>query len=395
MSRRRFVATAALSVAAARLKVHGQTAQVTLELPRQATGARIPDGFIGLSYEVQQLAKPDFFSTRNTGLIAAFKQVSAHGVLRLGGNTSEFATWKASANAPDPERPELREVAGEPKPQYYAVTPESVRNLAGFLEATGWKGIYGIGMGTNTPQRAAEEAEFAARTLGAKLEYFQIGNEVDLFGSHLRDPKTWNPGAYLDQWLAMARAVEARVPGAKFGMPDIAARMNWLTEIADRWAAIENPPHVVALTHHYYFGGPATNPDVNIPNLLSPASVEKVQRMAALATADAAKMGVPVRMTEGNTCYRGGKPGVSDVFAAALWAADYALELASNHYTGINLHGARATPWPTRWAARYPETACFGIRVRRTSRLSLTPIRSTRRLRPSGRSMCWNRWPMA
>jgi hypothetical protein len=23
-------------------------------------------------------------------------------------------------------------------------------------------------------------------------------------------------------------------------------------------------------------------------------------------------------MTEGNTCYRGGKPGVSDVFAAAL-----------------------------------------------------------------------------
>jgi hypothetical protein len=44
-------------------------------------------------------------------------------------------------------------------------------------------------------------------------------------------------------------------------------------------------------------------------------------------------------MTEGNTCYRGGKPGVSDVFAAALWAADYSLLLASNDYSGINLHG--------------------------------------------------------
>ncbi len=44
-------------------------------------------------------------------------------------------------------------------------------------------------------------------------------------------------------------------------------------------------------------------------------------------------------MTEGNTCYRGGKPGVSDVFAAALWAADYSLLLASNNYSGINLHG--------------------------------------------------------
>jgi hypothetical protein len=44
-------------------------------------------------------------------------------------------------------------------------------------------------------------------------------------------------------------------------------------------------------------------------------------------------------MTEGNTCYRGGKPGVSDVFASALWSADYALLLASNNYSGVNLHG--------------------------------------------------------
>src|SRR6202030_3145196 len=30
---------------------------------------------------------------------------------------------------------------------------------------------------------------------------------------------------------------------------------------------------------------------------------------------------------------------VSDVFAAALWAADYSLLLASNDYSGVNLHG--------------------------------------------------------
>jgi hypothetical protein len=44
-------------------------------------------------------------------------------------------------------------------------------------------------------------------------------------------------------------------------------------------------------------------------------------------------------MTEGNTCYRGGKPAVSDVFGAALWSADYSLLLASKNYSGINLHG--------------------------------------------------------
>jgi hypothetical protein len=52
-----------------------------------------------------------------------------------------------------------------------------------------------------------------------------------------------------------------------------------------------------------------------------------------------ARRTVPYRMTEGNTCFRGGKPGVSDVFAASLWAADYFLDLATRGYAGINLHG--------------------------------------------------------
>lgn len=340
MSRRRFVAGAAVSVAATRMKLYGQgAARVTLAVPQQAAGAHMPEDFVGLSYEVQQLANPDFFSASNTGLIHAFKEISTHGVLRLGGNTSEFATWKKTADAPDPERPQIREVQGEPKAQFYAVTPEAVRNLKAFLDATGWTCIYGIGMGTNTPERAAEEAGFAARTLGAKLQYFQIGNEVDLFGRHLRDPQTWNANTYLDEWLGMVRAIAARVPAAKFGMPDVASHIEWLTEIADRWKTIKNPPRVVTLTHHYYFGGPATNPDVNVPNLLKPGTTLKVQRTAETANSAAKKMGVRVRMTEGNTCYRGGKPGVSDVFAAALWAADYCLLLASNNYSGVNLHG--------------------------------------------------------
>jgi hypothetical protein len=214
-----------------------------------------------------------------------------------------------------------------------------VRNLAAFLKATGWTCLYGIGMGTNVPERAAAEAEFVAKTLGASLQYFQIGNEVDMFDRHLRDPKTWSAKTYLAEWLTLARAITARVPDAKFGLPDVAANVAWLTEIADLWPAVENPPHVTTLTHHHYFGGPATNPEVNIPNLLKPATMAKVQKTADTATAAAKKVGARVRMTEGNTCYRGGKPGVSDVFAAALWAADYSLLLASNNYSGINLHG--------------------------------------------------------
>ncbi len=126
-------------------------------------------------------------------------------------------------------------------------------------------------------------------------------------------------------------------------MPDIASNIPWLQQIADAWGSVENPPHVTTLSHHYYFGGPPSNPDVNIPNLLKPVTMTKVQSIADIAAAAAAKMGARVRMTKkGNTCYRGGKPGVSDVFAAALWAADYSLFLAANNYSGINLHGGTA-----------------------------------------------------
>ncbi len=299
----------------------------------------MPEDFVGLSYEVQQLTDPSFFAASNSGLIRQFRDLAPRGVLRLGGNTSEFAWWKAEPGAAEPEHPQTRVVEGEPKAQYYAVTAEAVRNLDDFLKATGWTCLFGIGMGTNTPERAAAEAAFVAQTLGERLQYFQIGNEADLFDRHLRDPKTWSAKAYLREWLALAKAVTARVPGAKFGMPDVTANVGWLTEIADLWPEIENPPHVTTLIHHYYFGGPATNPEVNIPNLLEPATMAQVQKTADTATAAANKMGVRVRMTEGNTCYRGGKPGVSDVFAAALWAADYSLLLASNNYSGINLHG--------------------------------------------------------
>jgi hypothetical protein len=340
ISRRKFMATAAMTAAAAGLRAqNAPKTQVTLEIPAEATGPHMPTDFLGLSYEVQQLVDPNFFSAKNAGLVRAFREISPHGVLRLGGNTSEFAWWKPSPESPEPEHPQTREVVGEPKASYYAVTAEAVRDLAEFLKATGWTCLYGIGMGTNTPARAAVEAAFVAETLGDRLQYFQIGNEADLFGHHLRDPKTWSAKAYLDEWLGLARAVAARVPGAKFGMPDVAANVGWLTEIATAWPSIENPPHVTTLTHHYYFGGPATNPDVNIPNLMSAATMAKVQRTADIATAAANKVGARVRMTEGNTCYRGGKPGVSDVFASALWSADYSLLLASNNYSGVNLHG--------------------------------------------------------
>ena len=313
-----------------------QATQLTLHPDR--SGPTVPANFIGLSYETEELTRPETFSRENAGLLAKFRQLSSQGVLRIGGNTSDVGWWKPTAASTQPPMPHFAAQDGEPSTGLsYPVTPEAVRALRGFLDAAGWTCIYGLNLGTETPARTAEQAAFVASTLGPKLEYFQIGNEPDGLAPHLRDKATWNAGRYFDEWIVIANAVRARVPDARFGLPDAASNIEWLSTVTDRITALPHPPRVAALTHHYYFGGPPSNPDVNIARLLAPDPT--VPRAAAAVRAAAAKLQVPYRMTEGNTCYRGGKPGVSDVFAAALWAADYALNLASLGYAGLNLHG--------------------------------------------------------
>lgn len=349
MDRRRFLISGA--AVAATLKSFAQAAAQTagphvarLTLHPDKAGFTIPANFVGLSYETQQLSAPSFFSPANTKLIAQFRALAPHGVLRLGGNTSDYAFFKATPESTPPPRPKRPYRVGDPNPNLiYDVTPEAVRNLRGFLDATEWTCLYGINLGTNTPALAAEEAVFVNQTLGHRLEYFQVGNEADRFGSTIRDPKTWNANTYMDEWLKFADAIRARVPDAKFGLPDTAGNPEWYAVVVDRLIALADPPQVGALTHHYYFGGPPSNPKVNVEAILH--ADPHVNKLASDISAAAARLGlaehrtVPYRMTEGNTCYRGGKPGVSDVFASALWSADYLLKLASLGYAGANLHG--------------------------------------------------------
>ena len=44
-------------------------------------------------------------------------------------------------------------------------------------------------------------------------------------------------------------------------------------------------------------------------------------------------------MAEGNSCYRGGKAGMSNALAGALWGIDYMLDMAARGCQGINFHG--------------------------------------------------------
>ena len=303
-----------------------------------STGQTVPPDFIGLSYENMQLEDPAFFSPANRGLVEQFRNLSPRGVLRLGGNTSEFGWWKASATDQPPNRNLVLKDGSRPAGYIYAITPETIRQLDGFLQATGWSCIYGLNLGYGTPQTAIPEAQFVFETLGPRLQYFQVGNEADNFVRYkLREPAEWNTDRYLEEWLTIARAVQRALPQAKFGLPDVAGDVTWLKRIADLWPEVKDKPNVTTLSHHHYWSGPPSNPEANIQRLMLPDAA--AIRQGAVAREAAQRMKTAYRMTEGNTVFRGGKPGLSDVFASALWSADYLFQLMSMGYSGVNLHG--------------------------------------------------------
>lgn len=339
MYRRTFLSTALLAPLGAALP----SAEVALTLHPERPLAGVPADYTGLSYETSQLAEPNFFSASNKSLVGLFRLLSPQGVLRLGGNSSEFCWWKTSALAVAPAIPPP---AGPVEQNWMphaltAITPEAIDQLAGFLDAAGWSLIYGLNLGTGTPHRAAREAAYVANKIGPRLRYFQIGNEPEYYRNRSNGlrPPNWNFGDYFRQWLQFARAVLARVPGARLGGPDVGSNADWVVSFA-RQARLALGEAIVACTGHYYAMGPPDDSTVTIGRLLRADPRIDVSMSRIMPAAHDAKL--PFRMTEGNSCYRGGKPGVSDAFASALWGGDYMLHLARLGCAGVNFHGGGA-----------------------------------------------------
>jgi len=317
-----------------------QSTPLSLRVRSDQQGRTVPQSFIGLSYELAQLSEPEFFSAQHKDLVALCRRLSPSGVLRIGGNTSEFCWFQATSETPAPK---LHVPPGDLAQNWmphrlFAIQPAAIDALAGFLKATGWTAIYGLNFGNSTPERAAVEAAYVRQKLGPRLAFFQIGNEPDLYqkASNGTRPPGWGFDDYVREWLAFAEAVSARVPDARFGGPDTAAASDWVVRFGNE-VAPKLGKRLVALSGHYYAEGPPNDPKVTTERLL--AGDPKVAQSAReiVRTADAHNL--VYRMSEGNSCYRGGKPGMSNASAASLWAADYLLTLASLGCAGINLHG--------------------------------------------------------
>lgn len=336
-SRREFCSMAAalgaMGLSAPRSLMAQQAAlEVELEIDSATSLATVPADYMGLSYESGQLAYPDFFSPGNKALIQIFRTLSPSGVLRLGGNLSEFTLWSESEPATPPDPGGL--VGPDPghrEPRTFTITPNSIRNLHGFLSATGWRCIYGLNLGGGTLEQALAEGGFVAKTLGQQLIAVQFGNEPDLFRHHDQGNRRWTFDEYLAKWKVFRAAFHEPLPQVAVAGPDTASDHDWVEQFTQ-----DVPKDIVLATSHYYPLGPPADPNMTIDLLLHPGAKFDSSCRQPLDSAKAANL--PFRMTEGNSCYNAGKLGVSDTFASALWAGDFCLHLASLGCVGVNLH---------------------------------------------------------
>jgi hypothetical protein len=286
---------------------------VRFEIDTEKSIANVSDEFIGFGYETSAVAQPGFFARDNTRMINLYRNLSKHGMIRIGGNVSDHTRYVTGGLS-----------AAKTEKEVSIINQANLNDLGDFVRATGWSVMWGLNLGTGTKEQAAEEAMAVDQALGPNLHSFEIGNEVDLLPKYSKDYV-----AYHRAFADYKAAIRSRLPNAVFSGPDSAGNLEFIKNfVADESADMK------LVTHHYYRTG-ARKPEATMDYLLAhdkafDARLNVLQELCG-------RHQLEYRINEVNSFYGGGKQGVSDAFGSALWCLDYILNLAAHGANGINL----------------------------------------------------------
>lgn len=296
-----------------------QTNTVSVTVHVGSPSVTIPPDFLGLSFESGSLTTTTGFPAENSQFRQMLTQLGT-GWLRFGGNSVDKTAWTSGT------------ASG-------SLTPAAVDRVAALARATGWRVVWGLGLANSSAATDAGEADYVLTHAGDVVSGLEIGNEPDLFSRNGFMPATLPD--YLTAWGQYSAAIKALHADAPFAGPADSGNINtWTSQFATQYGS-----QVALLTQHFYPLGPvgvvaagAPN-EATIANLLGTTTHSAAQSTGLEMTAIAQKAKVPWRMGETNSCYNGGQPGVSDVFASALWGIDYMMTLAGTSAAGVNFHG--------------------------------------------------------
>ena len=290
----------------------------TVTVNRGTTTGTIGAGYLGFSFEKTHLTNSSLTGT-NAPLIALFKLIGPP-VIRIGANDVELCSW-SPGQAP----------AGGGPPYGKQIGTGMVDELNDFLTATGARVIYGLNFSLNNPANDAAEATYAQSKLGTNLYGFEIGNELDKYG-------TW--ASQRPQYESLATSVVNAVPDVRLIGPASGAGSAALS-LATPYAQNESakfPNKILLLTQHYYVGGSGST-NATVTSLQTVKS--DIPSIATTMNSAAVNNHIPdgYRFGEANSFYNHGQMGLSDTLLAGLWSIDLMFVIAQHGASGINFHG--------------------------------------------------------
>jgi hypothetical protein len=310
--------------------------EVKIQVHPESTIVPIPDDFIGFGYETSAVAHVGLLSPNDTRLIQLYRNLTPHGLVRIGGIISDHAKYLPQGT------PTVSPYAGTS-----VINAASLQDLGGFLRRTGWKVMWGLNLDTGSKEEAAEEAMAVSDAVGDHLQSFQVGNEVDFLSKFWRNgdqrtdrkaimnaanaglPINKNYASYYASYLEYKAEIRAVLPHAPFSGPDAALDTTWCADFARTESA-----DMKMLTCHYYRSR-ASEPDATMENLMfrDPRLETMLRKLQQICR----ERRIPYRINEVNSFSGGGKSGVSDTFGSALWCLDFMFLLASHECGGLNI----------------------------------------------------------
>jgi hypothetical protein len=315
-------------------------ASTVLTVQATRLGRAIPSGFVGLSMEYP--AVEEYAGTDPRALDPAFVALvrslapDQRPVLRIGGDSTDWAWWP---------------VAGVTRPAgvRYDLTSRLLAVMRALSTALDARLILGINLEADSSAVAAGEAQALITGVGRRsIEALEVGNEPELYGSFnwYRAPggqgvkgrsRSYDPIGYAQDAANVARAL----PKIPLAGPDIGAP-TWLAQLNQ---ILTTGPPVGLVTLHAY---PlrhcrAASTQATIPHLLADSSSSGLARALARYVTIAHAHGLPLRVDEMNAVSCGGRRGVSDTFATALWSLDTLFAMVRAGVDGVNVHTVPGT----------------------------------------------------
>lgn len=297
----------------------------------------VPRSFLGLSTEywtVPVWTRHMLLARRVLSLLA----VNGPIVLRIGGDSADHTFW-----APSQELPEWA----------FELTPSWLRTVRALVARSGIHLILDLNLVTATPGDAAVWARAAEAALpGESIVGFEIGNEPDIYshsswlsatsgGAGSRTlPRRISAENYAAVFGVYARALQRVDPGVPLLGPALAEPSSHLRFVS---TLLRGPhPGLRAITVHRYpysqCAAPGARTFPTIARVLSEHATAGMAQTIRPAVALARRAGVPLRLTEMNSVTCGGRSGVSDTFATALWAPDALFEMLGAGAASASIH---------------------------------------------------------